>query len=170
MTQIESKCAVVSRAPYLLYMSFVDLRNFVQYLPADKQEGITADYDSLHAVVQGFDIGVRVADRVPYSRITIRDDGAPFSFTVNLCFDAAGGDPDKTAFHVDVEADLNFMMKMLLAGKIKEGLDKMVDGLAALSEGRMPEGMDPSMFPEGFDPANPMAGFRKEDGNPFAES
>jgi hypothetical protein len=28
----------------------------------------------------------------------------------------------------------------------------MVDGLAAMSEGRMPEGFDPSMYPEGFDP------------------
>ena len=38
------------------------------------------------------------------------------------------------------------MMKMLIGGKIKEALDKMVDGMAAASEGRMPEGFDPEMF------------------------
>ena len=34
----------------------------------------------------------------------------------------------------------------LLGGKIKEALDKVVDALVAMSEGRMPEGVDPSMF------------------------
>ena len=38
------------------------------------------------------------------------------------------------------------MMKAMLGGKIKEGLDKIVDGLVAVSEGRAPEGVDPSMF------------------------
>jgi hypothetical protein len=37
--------------------------------------------------------------------------------------------------------------------KWQEALDKMVDGLVAVSEGRMPEGVDPSMFPVGFDPS-----------------
>ena len=44
------------------------------------------------------------------------------------------------------------MMKTLLGGKIKDALDKIVDSLVAMSEGRMPEGFDPSMYPEGFDP------------------
>ena len=48
--------------------------------------------------------------------------------------------------------ELNFMMKTILGSKIKDALDKAVDGLAAMSEGRLPEGVDPSMFPEGFDP------------------
>ena len=46
------------------------------------------------------------------------------------------------------------MMKALLGGKIKDALDKVVDALVALSEGRMPEGIDPSMYPKGFDPSN----------------
>lgn len=152
-TQIKSKHAIVSRAPYLLYMAFTDMRNFLNFLPEDKKQGVTADYDSIKASVQGFDIGVRVTDRVPYSRISFADDGAPFKFTIDMFFDAAGGDPDKTDFHIEVNAELNFMMKMLLGSKVKEALDKLVDGLAAVSEGRMPEGVDPSSFPEGFDPS-----------------
>ena len=42
------------------------------------------------------------------------------------------------------------MMKTILGSKLKDALNKMVDGIAAMSEGRMPEGMDPSMYPEGF--------------------
>ena len=55
-------------------------------------------------------------------------------------------DPYKTDFQRVLDADLYFMMKTLLGGKIKDGLDKVVDALAAMSEGRMPEGVDPSMF------------------------
>ena len=34
------------------------------------------------------------------------------------------------------------MMKMLLGNKIQQMLDKVVEGLVAVSEGRMPEGLD----------------------------
>ena len=143
--EIKSKRAVVSKAPYELYMLFVDMRNFVQMLPEDKKAGVEADYDSLHASVQGFNIGVKVNDRVPYSKVVYEDDGAPFKFTMALHFDPAT-DPYKTDFQIVLNADLNFMMKTLLGSKLQEGLDKIVDGLVALSEGRMPEGVDPSMF------------------------
>ena len=73
------------------------------------------------------------------------DDGAPFKFTLTLHFDPAT-DPYKTDFQICLDADLNFMMKTLLGSKLKDGLDKIVDGLVAMSEGRMPEGVDPSMF------------------------
>ena len=151
--EIKSKRAVVSKAPYQLYMAFVDMRNFVQFLPEDKKADVTADYDSIHAVVQGFNIGVRVSDRVPYSKIEFADDGAPFSFKLKMIFDAAS-DPYKTEFQIILDADLNFMMKTILGSKLQQGLDKVVDGLVAMSEGRMPDGIDPSMYPAGFDPSN----------------
>ena len=147
MAEFRSKKAVVSKAPYELYMAFVDMRNFVQFLPEDKKSDVTADYDCIHAVVQGFSIGVRVKDRVPYSKIEFVDDGAPFHFFLTLHFDAAS-DPYKPDFQIVVDAELNFMMKTLLGGKLKEALDKIVDALVAVSEGRIPEGIDPSMMPK----------------------
>ena len=56
--------------------------------------------------------------------------------------DAVPNDPSKTDFHIEFHADLNLMMKMMLGGKIREAMDRMVDGLVAMSEGRMPEGID----------------------------
>ena len=141
MADFKSKRAVVSRAPYELYMVFVDMRNFVQFLPEDKKAGVNADYDSIQATVQGFTIGVKVAERVPYSRIEFADDGAPFQFRLTMHFDAAS-DPYKTDFQISLDADLNLMMKMLLGSKIQGALDKVVDSLVDLSEGRMPEGVD----------------------------
>ena len=49
-----------------------------------------------------------------------------------------------------LDAELNFMMKTLLGSKLQEALDKVVDGLVAVSVRRMPEGIDPSMYPGGF--------------------
>ena len=149
--EIKSKRAIVSKAPYQLYMAFVDMRNFVQFLPEDKKTDVTADYDSIHATVQGFNIGVRVTSRVPYSKLEFADDGAPFKFSLKMLFDPAA-DPYKTDFQIVLDADLNFMMKTILGSKLQEGLDKVVDGLVAMSEGRMPDGIDPSMYPAGFDP------------------
>ena len=139
---IKSKHRIVKRAPYMLYLPFSDMRNFLNMLPEDKKQGVTADFDSISAVVQGFNVGVKVSERRPYSLISYKDNGAPFSFNVNICFDADGGNPDSTDFHIDIDADLNFMMKMLLGNKLRDALDKVVDGLAAMSEGRMPEGVD----------------------------
>ncbi len=144
-TNIKSRHAIVSRQPYELYMGFVDMRNFLQFLPEEKKQGIVADYDSIRGSVQGFDIGVRVSDRVPYSRIDFKDDGAPFQFSLSMFFDPAP-EQGKTDFHIEFNAELNFMMKMLLGSKLKEALDKVVTSLADASEGRMPEGFDPSAY------------------------
>ena len=151
--KINSKHRSVARAPYMLYMPFLDMRNFVAMLPEDKRQGVEADYDSIRGTVQGFSVGVRVEERRPYSRIVYKDDGAPFQFTINICFDADGGNPDSTDFHIDIEADLNFMMKMLLGNKFQDAVDKMVDAVSDMAMGKMPEGIDPSMYPKGFDPS-----------------
>lgn len=137
--EIKSKTGVVSKPPYELFMAFTDMRNLVQMLPEDKKQDVTADFDSIHAQVQGFNIGVKVTDRVPYSKIVFSDDGAPFSFSLKMHFDAAS-DPYKTDFYIELDADLNFMMKTILGSKLKDGLDKVVDAMVDMSEGRMPEG------------------------------
>ena len=127
-------------------MSVVDMRNFLARRPEDKTEAVQADFDTLTATVQGFNIGVKVHDRVPYSRIELVDYGAPFAFHIELHFDPAPSEPYKTEFWIKLEADLNLMMKMMLGGKIKDGLNKVVDGLVDASNGKMPEGFDPSQF------------------------
>ena len=148
-SQYSSKHGLVSKPPYELYLSFADMRNFLQMLPEDKKKGVTADFDTIEATIQGFHVGVKVKSRVPYSLIEVEDHDAPFHFNVALHFDPTDS-PGKTDFHIDVAAELNLMLKMLLGSKIQGALDKVVDSLVDLSEGRMPEGFDPSQFPFGF--------------------
>ena len=142
MTNIESKHGIVSRQPHELYMAFTDLQNFRNMLPEDKKEMVTATYDTLTATVQGFNIGVKMHERVPYSRIELVDFGAPFAFHIVMHFDPSAQDPYKTDFWIQMEADLNLMMKMMLSGKMKDAMDKVVDGLVDASNGKMPEGFD----------------------------
>ena len=145
MATYKSKQTLVSKAPYELYMAVTDLRNILNMLPQDKKEGVTADFDSIHATVQGFNIGVRVIERSPYNLIRLKDDGAPFSFNIELHFDPTAYS-SQTLFHIVVDAELNSMMKTLLGSKIQTALDKIADSLADASNGKMPEGFDPKQF------------------------
>jgi hypothetical protein len=144
-SEYKSKHGIIARHPSELYMNFVDCSRFRDMIPEDKREGVTADYDSIKATVQGFSIGVRIVRREPYRLIMLEDDGAPFHFGIDLHFDEAEGG-SKTEFYINATADLNLMMKMMLGSKIQEGLNRIVDGLVAASEGRMPEGVDPEML------------------------
>ena len=144
-----SKHGIVSRPNYDLYMSFADMRHFVEMIPADKKAGVSADFDTISATVQGMRIGARIKTRRPYSLIELEDCDAPFRFLASLHFDETS-QPCKTDFYIDLETEMNVMMKMAVGKKLSQALDQAVDALVAVSEGRMPEGVDPSMFGPGF--------------------
>lgn len=133
-----SKHGQVSKSPAELFMAFTDMRNFATMAPAQYKEMIQADYDFISVTVQGFRISVRVDERRPYSLIRLGSSESPVEFVAVLHFDASFL-PDKTDFSIEVDANLNLMMKTLLGGKIQQGLDKAVDTLVDISEGRMPQ-------------------------------
>ena len=120
-------------------MAFTDMRTFAQMVPQDKVKAeITADYDSLTATVQGFRIGVRVDERQPYRLIRIGSSESPVEFVAVLHFEPSQI-PGRTDFWIDLDANLNFMMKTMLGSKLQQVIDKMVDSLVDASEGRMPQ-------------------------------
>lgn len=133
----ESKRGVVAVPAEQLYMSFTDLSVFTKSLPAEYRDSVTADYDSLRATVKGFTIAVKVVERKPYSLIRLEDDEAPFHFNVSIHFEPEGY--SSCGFRLEVDADLNLMMKAMLGGKIKEALDKAVDTLVEVSHGKAPQ-------------------------------
>lgn len=135
-----SKHGTVSRCPEELFMAFTDLRNFARMAPAQYQGSIQADFDSLRATVQGFTIGVRIDDRQPYRLIRIGSSESPVEFVAVLHFEPAAFS-GKTDFSIDLDANLNFMMKTMFGSKLQQALDKIVDSLVDISEGRMPAGV-----------------------------
>ena len=134
-----SKHGQVAKRPEELFMAFTDMRNFAQMVPQDKVKAeITADFDNLTATVQGFRIGVRVDERQPYQLIRISSFESPVEFVAVLHFQPSQL-PGRTDFWIDLDANLNFMMKTMLGGKLQQVIDKMVDSLVDASEGRMPQ-------------------------------
>lgn len=132
----ESKHGLVAIPAEQLYMGFTDLRNFTGYVPEQYRDAVSADFDTMKFTARGFTIAVRVVDRQPYNLIRLQDDDAPFHFSISLHFEQASGGTD---FFIEVDADLNLMMKAMLGGKIKDGLDRAVDGLVAASQGKRPD-------------------------------
>ncbi len=132
----ESKHGQVALPPEQLYMGFTDMRNLTQNIPAKYRDGVEADFDSIRANIQGFTIAVKVTERRPYSLIRIEDAEAPFHFCISAFFEPSEGG---TEFFLVVDADLNLMMKAMLGSKIKDALDKVVDGLVAVSHGERPD-------------------------------
>lgn len=134
-TNITSKKGIVSLPPATFYMQFTDPRNIVAMLPEDKRAGVEADFDTATFEVQGMKIGIKVSERVPYSRIVYSENGAPFVFDLTLNFGATP-DPYKTEFFIEVEAEIPLMIKPFIVGKLKDGLDAIVESLAT---GKMPD-------------------------------
>ena len=134
-----SKHGQVAKRPEESFMAFTDMRNFAQMVPQDKVKAeITADFDNLTATVQGFRIGVRVDERQPYQLIRISSFESPVEFVAVLHFQPSQL-PGRTDFWIDLDANLNFMMKTMLGSKLQQVIDKMVDSLVDASEGRMPQ-------------------------------
>lgn len=141
----ESKHGQVLRRREELFMAFTDMRNFTRMMPeqAQSQVSLDADFDNLWATVQNFKIGVRIDERVPYSTIRLVSTNSPVEFVGALHFDESAL-PGRTDFHVVLDANLNMVMRAMLGKKIQEALDKLVQGLVDVSEGKMPD------IPEGM--------------------
>lgn len=135
----DSKHGCVSKSPEELYMAFCDMRNFSSLVPGqDIKAEVKADYDNLSVEVQGFHISIRVDERQPYRLIRIGSAESPIEFVAAVHFDPSLV-PGKTDFSISVDANINFMMKTMLGSKIQQALDKAVDTLVDVSEGRVPQ-------------------------------
>ena len=149
MAHYESKHGNVHKSRPEMYMMFTDLSNFTRMLPEQYRYSVTADYDHLAATVQGLTIGVAVDERRPYDRIRIISADSPVDFCILLHFERAD-DESHTDFSIELDADLNFMMKTMVGGRLGEGLDRIVDALVDASNGIIPEGMPSDFKPENF--------------------
>lgn len=98
-------------------------------VPQDKRDCVSICGDSIKISYAGFNIGVKYVEKLPFHTVALQDDGAPFHFTFKIHLDPAEG-ATKTNFWMELDADLNFMMRQLLGSKIKDAMDQVVDALA----------------------------------------
>ena len=147
-TQVKGKVVTVEQPSYVLYTAFSDMRNFVAALPPDKKETVVATEDTIEGEVQGFKMGLKIAHKTPFSSLMFQSFGqAPFEFAITVFFDAI--DSYKTSFHIELNADLPMMVKMMLGSKLQQGVDQITEQLGAVLSGKIdPSKIDPEAFAE----------------------
>ena len=145
MTEVKGDEVLLKRTPYEIYNMFSDLRNFAAAIPPDKVGDVQADHDSMTFKVQGFELGLEIAEKAPYSLISFKERGSspfPFKFTIHLYPVGL----DATLFYVELSAQLNTFMKMVIGDKLQEMVDKMTEQL----EQAINSGITPTFEPESF--------------------
>lgn len=148
ITQVKGKVVTVEQPSYVLYTAFSDMRNFVAALPPDKKETVVATEDTIEGEVQGFKMGLKIAHKTPFSSIMFQNYGnTPFEFAITVFFDAI--DSYKTEFHLELNADLPMMVKMMLGSKLQQGVDQITEQLGMALSGKIdPSKIDPEAFAE----------------------
>ncbi|MCI1778624.1 MAG: hypothetical protein LKI53_01550 [Bacteroidales bacterium] len=144
-TEVKGKVVSLDLPAHVLFSGFSDFRNFIQALPADKLEKITVTKDTIEGNVKGFDIGLKVAETVPFSKISYEPMGkSPFPFIITVYFDAV--DTARTDFHIEISAEMNFLIKSMVGNKLQEAVDMLTENLSLAFQGKI----DPSKF-ESYD-------------------
>ena len=111
---------------------FPFISRFDMLTPAlqDKVEEWTATEDRCSFKVKGFTASMRIIDRVEPKLVKIvSGESTPMDFT--FWFQLHEVDPTDTRMRMVLHVELNMMMRMMIGGKLQEGLDKMAEQIAA---------------------------------------
>jgi len=136
-TEVLGKKAFVSQPVERVFNAFSDLSNFVKNLPEEHREKVEATTDTLVVKANGMELGIQAVERVPYSMHRFEQYGTPlFPFTIWIHIGEEEG--GASTMQLELHAELNIMLKMMLGSKLKDGIDKLTDQLAAGLSGQVP--------------------------------
>jgi hypothetical protein len=128
MEKYESKQRQILKPAALIYNLISD---FTVFTPAvqDKVEGWSATRDECSFKVKGFNVGLRIIDRVENSYVKITGgEGVPVDFNFWIQIKEVG--ECDTRMRMVLHADMNFAIKMMVGKKIQPALDQVVDAIA----------------------------------------
>ena len=102
--------------------------------------------DSVSSEAAGTHIGVRISERTPYSRIVLSSDEAtPIKF--DIIFHLEQVDFSSSLLQLEINAELNMMLKMMIGNKLQEAVDKITEQIEkSVNEGVVPEKMSDIKF------------------------
>ena len=128
MEQYESKQVRIERPAELIYGTLSDFSRFTPILQ-DKVEGWEATEDHCSFRAQGFTFRLRIVDREAPKLVKIAaEEGSPIDFTFWLQLHPVAA--DDTRMRLVLHAELNMMMKMMIGGKLRQGLDAVAEKIA----------------------------------------
>lgn len=135
---IQGKTVVINQPSYTLYNTFSRPGELAGRLPEEYRDKVTFGEDTVLVRVQGFEIGAKIHARTPFSKVEYEHYGnAPFPFFIAIFMEPSGD--SSTLFHIELTAELNMMMRMMLGKKLREGVDKITDAIAAAAAGKVPD-------------------------------
>ena len=136
-TEVLGKKAQVSQPAERVFTAFTDLSNFVKNLPDEHREKVEATPDTLVVKANGMELGIQAVERVPYSLIRFEQYGTalfPFTIWIHIGEEEGGA----SSLQLQLQAELNMMLKMMIGPKLQEGIDKVTDQFAAGLNGQLP--------------------------------
>lgn len=130
MEKYESKQQQIRKSASQIY-PYISSFSLLTPAVADKVEEWSATDDSCSFRVKGFTVKLRMVDKVENKHVKISGDegGVPIDF--NFWIQLHEVEPGDTRVRLVLHAELNMMMRMMVGGKLKKGLDQTVEGLAA---------------------------------------
>jgi carbon monoxide dehydrogenase subunit G len=129
MENIESKQGKIAASAETVYNFLSDLRNLDSLIPEDKVQDWTSTEDSCSfSVPQAGNIQLKLTKKEPFKLIRVEPEGSgPMGIGFSLYIQMMEVGEMDTRIKLTFRAQMNSMIKMMVAGPLKKGLDQIVD-------------------------------------------
>jgi len=141
MSKYTSKIGKINKSDELIYTFLTNFNNLKSIVPKDKVKDFEATEDTCKFKIEGIgQAGLKIIEKEPNKLIKITSDGkSPFSFFFWIQLKPMEGEEKATAIRLTIDANLNPMMKMMVAKHLQKGIDAMVDQIVVFFNEKMKE-------------------------------
>ncbi|MFY9115607.1 MAG: SRPBCC family protein [Bacteroidales bacterium] len=127
-TRVTGDPCFINKPAHAVFELFSDFSRLAEQLPEEHKNKVTLTEDTLLAEAQGMQLGVKVTERQEPSLVVMEQYGnVPFSFRLQVHIRPK---EEGCELQLDLDAQLNMMMKMMLGGKLKEFVNQFTSKLA----------------------------------------
>lgn len=130
---VSGKTVNIKRPAALIFSAFSDLTNFRQLIPAEVLEKMELDSDRVAGTYKGIALGAEIIERIPFSKIVLKEYKTKFfPFRLSICLYSRTD--QSTDFHVEVDAELNPIMRAMVGGQLQKIVDDVTEQIAKAAE------------------------------------
>lgn len=134
MSKFESSIKQIPYSQIAVYSKISDLSNLEKVrdrIPEDKIQGFSFDQDTVSVNVPPVgEIRLRIINREEPKCVKFETEQSPLPF--HLWIQVLPVTETSSKMKVTVEADIPFMLKGMVSGPLKEGVEKIADALAMI--------------------------------------
>lgn len=134
MSKFESSIKQIPYSQKAVYSKISDLSNLEKVrdrIPEDKIQGFSFDQDTVSVNVPPVgEIRLRIINREEPKCVKFETEQSPLPF--HLWIQVLPVTETSSKMKVTVEADIPFMLKGMVSGPLKEGMEKIADALAMI--------------------------------------